>query len=659
MTAVQETHSRTQADADDRLRDLLALHFHPQHGSAYWLSRQERLGWVVRDRVRSVDDLWLVGPTPLDDLRRLPLRSFIPRAFHEILPRFVVGETAGTSGAARATAYRADEFDEAFVTPFLLAAGAARFPRGLPWLWVGPSGPHVIGKAVRELARRTGSMDPFSVDFDPRWAKKLTDGSMGRRRYLDHVIGQALDVLAREEIGVLFTTPPTLEALARRMSNRQREAIRGVHYGGMSIAPAAVNELRAAFPNAVHLAGYGNTLFGVVMEVADGPREAMDYFPLTDRVRFHVAAGGEDDWPPRPLGRGERGRVLFDRLDESCLLVGVAERDEAALVAPSDAARRWAAGPTVCATPARPPAAPRSCNWASIKERIVMTQGRELTIACTPDSDDAFYYRGLEAGRVRLPARRLRFHRAPMSELNRAARQGVYDVTAISSVLYPQIAADYAILSVGTSVGRGYGPVLVSRSDLAPADLRGRRVGVGGIPTTGWFLLRRLCPGAVPVEMPFDRIGEAVVSGELDAGVMIHEELLYYPRMGLRRVIDLGAWWCEETGLPLPVGLNVVRRALGQRSMQEVCAAIRASLEWAETHREEALAGVRGCGRGAEGGCTERFVALFANDDSMRMPADVRQALHVLCCAAVDVGLGDAVPALDVIEGAAAATAAA
>src|SRR5271165_1944938 len=102
-----------------------------------------------------------------------------------------------------------------------------------------------------------------------------------------------------------------------------------------------------------------------------------------------------------------------------------------------------------------------------------MTQGRELSIAYTPDSDDAFYYHALETGRVRPPARRLRFHRAPMSELNQAARQGVHDVTAISSVLYPQIAAEYAVLSVGTSVGRGYGPVLVSREEWKPDDLRG------------------------------------------------------------------------------------------------------------------------------------------------------------------------------------------
>ena len=168
--------------------------------------------------MRSADDLWLLGPTPLDDLRRFPLRAFIPRALHGHRPRFVVGETAGTSGEPRATAYRDDEFEAAFVTPFLLAAEATGFPRGQPWLWVGPSGPHVIGKAVRELARQTGRMDPFSVDFDPRWAKRLADGSLARRRYLDHVTGQALDVLEREEVGVLFTTPPALAALARRMT---------------------------------------------------------------------------------------------------------------------------------------------------------------------------------------------------------------------------------------------------------------------------------------------------------------------------------------------------------------------------------------------------------------------------------------------------------
>jgi thienamycin biosynthesis protein ThnN len=330
---------------DDRLRELLALHFHPQHGSEYWLRRQERLGWDVRDRVRTLDDLWLLGPTPLTDLRRLPLRSLIPRAWHRQAPRFLVGETAGTSGAPLTTAYRDDEFQAAFIDPFLRVAEATGFPQGEPWLWVGPSGPHIIGKVVRELARQTGSMDPFSVDFDPRWAKKLADGSLGRRRYLDHVTSQALEVLRREEVGVLFITPPALAALTEHLTDRQREAIHGIHYGGMSLTEETVNGFRATYPHAVHLAGYGNTLFGVVMELADKPRKNIDYFPLGERLEFHIVEWPNEEeattavWPPRCLERGQVGRVLFHRLDESCLLIGVVERDEAERIAPSVEAR--------------------------------------------------------------------------------------------------------------------------------------------------------------------------------------------------------------------------------------------------------------------------------------------------------------------------------
>jgi 1,4-dihydroxy-6-naphthoate synthase len=283
-----------------------------------------------------------------------------------------------------------------------------------------------------------------------------------------------------------------------------------------------------------------------------------------------------------------------------------------------------------------------------------MARTQPLSIAYTPDSDDAFYYFALETGKVSLAGFRPEFVRLPMAELNRNALAGSYHVTAISSVLYPQVSGNYAVLSVGTSVGRGYGPVLVGRGPRRLDELCGRRVGVGGIPTTGWFLLRRLCPEAVPVEMAFDQIGEAVAAGELDAGVMIHEELLYYPRLGLQRVADLGAEWCDRQGLPLPVGLNVIRRDLGGRASERVCLGIRQSIEYAHRHREEAIAWVSQFGRGVEGFCTRQFVSMFANEDSVQMPADVRRGLDVLLGQVTALGLGPALPHVDIIEGRAA-----
>ena len=276
---------------------------------------------------------------------------------------------------------------------------------------------------------------------------------------------------------------------------------------------------------------------------------------------------------------------------------------------------------------------------------------KRLRIAYTPDSDDAFYYDALETGQVSLPGYELEFLRQPMSVLNRAALHGLYEVTAISSIIYPQIAHRYAILSVGASVGRGYGPVLVSREPRTLGDLTGRPVGVGGIPTTGWFLLRCLCPEAVPIEMSFDRIADAVAAGELEAGVMIHEELLYYPRLGLHRVVDLGAEWCQRNGLPLPVGLNVIRRDLGMPVMQRVCAALRRSLRHALENTRETLARVCRFGRGAEGQCTDQFVSMFANEDSLCLPDDVRMGLRVLLAQSVDLGMSHSVPLLDIVEG--------
>jgi 1,4-dihydroxy-6-naphthoate synthase len=280
-----------------------------------------------------------------------------------------------------------------------------------------------------------------------------------------------------------------------------------------------------------------------------------------------------------------------------------------------------------------------------------MAASGRLTIAYTPDSDDAFYYFALETGRVPMPGFLPEFRREPIIALNQAALDCTYEVTAVSSVAYPEFADRYAILSVGSSVGRGYGPVLVSREPHTLESLRGKCVGVGGVPTTGWFLLRWLCPQAIVVPMTFDRVGAAVAAGELAAGVMIHEELLYYPQLGLQPVIDLGAEWSRQTGLPLPVGLNVARRDLGRPALERICAALRRSLQYGLAHRAEALTWACRFGRGTRGKCTTRFVDMFANDDSLHMPADVRTALRVLYRQVADLGHAAAVPDLDIIEG--------
>jgi len=276
---------------------------------------------------------------------------------------------------------------------------------------------------------------------------------------------------------------------------------------------------------------------------------------------------------------------------------------------------------------------------------------REITIAYTPDSDDAFYYYALQHELVRLAGVRFKFETGHIIKLNRHATNRQYDVTAISSVVYPPLAADYRILSVGTSVGRGYGPVLVSQFFHTLDELHGKRIAVGGIPTTGGFLAKWSMPNSEFIERQFNQIADAIVAGEFDAGVMIHEELLFFPQKGLHRVVDLGEVWLNRTGLPLPVGLNVISRHLEEPLMQDICDCLRESLHYALTHREEALAWAIKFGRGEEADCGKTHIEMFANADSVMMPQDVRQGLNVLYPLVMNCGIAETIPPLDIIDG--------
>jgi hypothetical protein len=328
---------QTASQVDLRLSRVIGIHFDPDGGSPFWLERQAELGFDVRTEIRCASDLVKLGPMDEAALSARPIEDFIPRSLLDRRPDFIIAETAGTLGRAKFCVHRRDEFREAFVDPFIVAASRVGFPRGLNWLFIGPSGPHIIGKAAVSCANAMGSPDPFTIDLDPRWAKKLPPGSFAWRRYLDHVEGQAMTILRLQQVGILFSTPIVLESLAQRLDPKQREEILGIHLGGVSVSPAQYELFAKNFPNAVILSGYGNSLFGVMPELSFSSTSGFDYYPHAARlvVRIVPADGGSAEARLREdVSPGERGQVVISRLDETQLIVNMMERDSAIRVAP-------------------------------------------------------------------------------------------------------------------------------------------------------------------------------------------------------------------------------------------------------------------------------------------------------------------------------------
>ncbi|HVY54431.1 MAG TPA: MqnA/MqnD/SBP family protein [Thermodesulfobacteriota bacterium] len=274
---------------------------------------------------------------------------------------------------------------------------------------------------------------------------------------------------------------------------------------------------------------------------------------------------------------------------------------------------------------------------------------KKLSIAYTPDSDDVFNFYAWEQGRVKLGHEGYEpvFSRGHIIELNHAALKAEYDVLAVSSVFYPRVADRYWVLCVGNSVGRDFGPMLVSKLYKSPAELRGKRVGVGGHPTTGSVLALMYCPEIELVEMPFDSIVDAIVSGDMDAGVMIHEELIHYRERGLECVSDLGAAWCSDTGLPLPVGLNLVRKDLGMDLARDIAATCQSSLLWGYRHTGEVYEYASRFGRGM----AKEHIEMFRIEDFLRIPEDVREGMNIMFGRVAAMGLGPVTGSFEVIEG--------
>jgi len=330
---------------DKWIRHVLSIHFDPKSGSQYWLQREKVLGVDARKDITSLKDLHKLGPMEEEDLRRYPIEYFIPKMRLENKEEFILGETAGTTGLPKVTAYLKGEFYIAFVEWFRYIAAKRGFPHGVNWLWVGPGGPHIIGKTVGLVARSMRSRDPFSIDMDPRWVKKLVPDTLGYKRYISHIIEQALDVLRRQHIEVIYSTPPLLIKLAEEMNVDQRMQIKGVHYGGVALDKEYLKKFKKElFPNAVHIAGYGNTLFGLCMEVEASPHYDLDYYPLGPRMIIQVVSTKDGIKPDKNrifqyVEYGQRGQVVFHRLDESFFIPNMFERDEAIRIAPTEYAQ--------------------------------------------------------------------------------------------------------------------------------------------------------------------------------------------------------------------------------------------------------------------------------------------------------------------------------
>jgi len=240
----------------------------------------------------------------------------------------------------------------------------------------------------------------------------------------------------------------------------------------------------------------------------------------------------------------------------------------------------------------------------------------KVRIAHSPDSDDAFMFYALTQGVLDTSGLEIEHVLGDIESLNQAAFEGAYEVTALSIHGYAHLADRYALMPSGASFGDGYGPVVVAREELSREDLAGRRVAIPGKLTTAHLALRLWQPAVETVVVPFDEILETVASGEVPAGVVIHEGQLTFGDVGLASVVDLGAWWREETGGPLPLGGNGIRKDLPDELQARLCALLRQSIDYALDHRDEALAFALRYARGLESDLerADRFVGMYVNE---------------------------------------------
>ncbi|MCL0043958.1 ABC transporter substrate-binding protein [Dehalococcoidia bacterium] len=273
----------------------------------------------------------------------------------------------------------------------------------------------------------------------------------------------------------------------------------------------------------------------------------------------------------------------------------------------------------------------------------------QLRVGHSPDADDAFMFFGFAQGAVKTEPYEIIHVVEDIESLNKRALEGELEVTAISAAAYPSMAKHYRILACGASVGRNYGPIIVTREAMVLEQLSGKHVAIPGENTTAYMLLRFYLPSVVPVLVPFDQIMDRVQDGSVDAGVVIHEGQITYNTHGLTKIADLGESWFNDTGLPIPLGLDVVHRCLGSAEALKIHQAFLASILYAREHESEASLYAQGFSRGLDLENSRRFVGMYVNEDTLHMGTEGRSALEALYQRGYAAGLISEVPLLDIV----------
>ncbi len=264
---------------------------------------------------------------------------------------------------------------------------------------------------------------------------------------------------------------------------------------------------------------------------------------------------------------------------------------------------------------------------------------RTISVAHSPDSDDAFMFYGLATNKLETEGLKFEHTLKDIQTLNEDAKNGVFDVTAISFHAYAYVSDKYALLPHGASIGDKYGPILVSKEPRSADDISSMKIAIPGEMTSAFLALKIYNPDFEYVVVPFDEIIEAVQKEKVDAGLLIHEGQLFYNQMGLHKVLDLGEWWHEKTGLPLPMGGNVIRRDLGPELMKQVSKHLHASIVYSMENREDALSYAMQFARDMQPELADRFVAMWVNDLTLDYGDRGREAVRLLLKEGVDKGI--------------------